>query len=198
MITWQGSLDTRPHPRLNTLSRTGVCHLVRWFFLTGCPKGGLVPSTDEEADALLCELIVWLGVHNGKTASTVSNYLTDVNNFMAAVRPDHRRIYGGGKAPAAEKMMSILRHDPGAKARYKPRYKLAMSTDMLRAIVASPKVDAGVKAACVTAFFGLLRRSEVSKCYNERLASAATPSCIGATWRSCTTTRSGPSGWRSR
>lgn len=174
MIRAQGSLDTRRHPRLGTLERTGVCHLVRWFFLTGCPAGGLVPSTPEAGDDLACELIVWWGVHNGLAPSTVSNYLTDVNNFLAAVRPSGRRMYGGGLAPCAEKLMSILRHDPQTKLDYKPRYKLALSTDMLRAIVASPKVDGGVKAACVTAFFALLRRSEVSKCYNQGLGRAHT------------------------
>lgn len=135
--------------------------------MTGCPRGGLVlaPGFNEENDRHLCDFIMWLTSSN-LHVSTTGNYLSQVNQWHIVMRKDGRRPYSSELSPRAYTLKSIAAHDRILKEVHTANYKMAAGTDVVRAILDSPSLDKGVKAACVTCFFALLRRSEATECWN--------------------------------
>ena len=151
---------------------TGVRHWVRWWFLCQCPAGGLIlqPGITDN-DAHLSAFVVWLCVHNSIKPDTMSHYLTEVNQFHAAMVAGGigYRPYSKEESPGAADLMSIVRYDLENRRTASAKTKLPININMLRAIVHSDRVDEGVKAAVLVAFFLLLRRSEVGEVYNKLL-----------------------------
>ena len=130
-------------------------------------RGGLIlmPGFDSENDQHLCDFFLW-GITSGLTVATMGNYFTHINQWHTIVRPDGRRPYGPDTAPRASNLKVIASHDRILKEVHTSNYKMAAGTDVVQAILSDPAIDGGIKAACVTCFFALLRRSEATECWN--------------------------------